>query len=196
MFAGKSRNLTFWRTLRMLDSRVGFWPCRQTITRLERFAIHKHSSLLQKFVKFDWKKFYNIGTRSAVRASLLEISNFFSPTSAGNAALTLSRSDTTVDWMEDRVDLSWAMMSRTRISSFRADESRHVSGFGISFDNEKMKLPMLEVAISQMPPLDPRLGLAELKLIKNLKKINAFFSKNTAKKGDIVASFLWSSCLS
>ncbi len=33
-------------------------------TRLEKFARDKHSSLLQKFVNYEQKKFYNIGPRS------------------------------------------------------------------------------------------------------------------------------------
>ncbi len=36
------------------------------LTRLERLAKDKHSSLLQAFVNYDRKKFYNIGPKSRI----------------------------------------------------------------------------------------------------------------------------------
>jgi hypothetical protein len=67
MFVAK-RSLTNWRTFQMLHSRVGSWPCPQTIDWAGkacqvRLAKDKHSNLLQKFVTYGRKKFYNEGTR-------------------------------------------------------------------------------------------------------------------------------------
>ncbi len=42
------------------------WPYLQTLTRLEMLARDKHSSLLQKSVNYDCKKFYSTGPRCEV----------------------------------------------------------------------------------------------------------------------------------
>ncbi len=47
----------------MVNSRVGFWPCSQTLYEEggKRLAKDKQSSLLRKFVNYGQNKFYNIG---------------------------------------------------------------------------------------------------------------------------------------
>jgi hypothetical protein len=40
---------------------VGFWPYPQTLDYTVKLVWDKHSSLLQKFVKYEQKKFYYIG---------------------------------------------------------------------------------------------------------------------------------------
>jgi hypothetical protein len=46
---------------RGVNFRVGSWPYPQDCTRLKRLAFDKHSNLLQTFVNYGRKKFYNIG---------------------------------------------------------------------------------------------------------------------------------------
>ncbi len=48
----------------LLHSRVSSILIHNHWTRLERLARDKHSSLLQKFVNYGQKKFYNIGPRA------------------------------------------------------------------------------------------------------------------------------------
>jgi hypothetical protein len=46
-----------------IDSWVGLSLTRKDLTELERIANEKHSSLLDQFVNYKCKEFYNIGQR-------------------------------------------------------------------------------------------------------------------------------------
>jgi hypothetical protein len=55
-------------TFQVLHSRVGFWTYRQTLDKAE-----KHSNLLQKFVNYGQKKFYNIRPRAQCYKTFLSV---------------------------------------------------------------------------------------------------------------------------
>jgi hypothetical protein len=74
-FAGKARCLPYSGAPEKFFDRLG--PCftnRQT--RLERLAMDKHSSLLQKLVNYDRKKFITLGPGSGIINYLAIVNNF------------------------------------------------------------------------------------------------------------------------
>jgi hypothetical protein len=69
---GKARSLPYSVAPQSFFNRVGSCFTNRHWTRLEKLALGKHSSLLQKFVNYGRKKFYNIGPRSWFGKSLLQ----------------------------------------------------------------------------------------------------------------------------
>jgi len=61
MFVGEVRSLTFRGAPERCFTQVGYGLTHKRWTRLERLARDKHSSLLQKYVNYGHKKFYNTG---------------------------------------------------------------------------------------------------------------------------------------
>jgi hypothetical protein len=73
MFEGKARNLTKSGAHGRCFTWAGFSLTREHQARLERLAREKRSSLLQKFVKYVFKKFYKIwpGDRTIKHLTLI-----------------------------------------------------------------------------------------------------------------------------
>ncbi len=61
MFVGKARSLPQRATPDKMFHLGRLQPHSRTFIQLEKLAKDKHSSLLQKFVNYGQKKFYNIG---------------------------------------------------------------------------------------------------------------------------------------
>jgi hypothetical protein len=59
----KARSLSYSGAPERFFNRVGSCFRNRHQTRLERLAMPKHYSLLQKYVNYDCKKFYNIETQ-------------------------------------------------------------------------------------------------------------------------------------
>jgi len=64
MFVGKARGLPYSGPPEKCFTRVDDGLARKHWNRLEKLARAEHSSLLQKFVTYGRKKFYNIGHRT------------------------------------------------------------------------------------------------------------------------------------
>jgi hypothetical protein len=71
MFVGKASSLPESGAPEMCFTWVGSWLTHKHYTILERLAGDKHSSLFQKFVAYDCKKFYNIGPRMSMGRVML-----------------------------------------------------------------------------------------------------------------------------